>query len=203
MLAGCLLVVAVGLGVLGIGELAKPAVPAAEQTPLAAREKAVGGQPETETVQLARPAAPFAYGLVAAGVELHQQFHEYVQGRVVAMDVSARLPQLFENWEATDDFGATEASPDGLLTQWEEGWYVTHEWSWYGRQILELVPGDVVVINGQAFKVEGLFDYPKESFSDEIHELLGYDYVILQTCEPASELNRIVWGPKVELRAQE
>ena len=137
---------------------------------------------------------PFAQALVAAHNELHRMFCEYVDSRVVAMEVYARLPQRYVGWEANDDFEAPEASPEGLLTRWEPNWYITHEWSWYGQQILGLVPGDVIEINGRPMKVESLFDYPKESFTDEIYELLGRDCVILQTCEPNSDLNRIVYG---------
>lgn len=137
---------------------------------------------------------PFARSMVAAHNELHRMFCEYVDSRVVAMEVYARLPQRYEGWEAHDDFEAPEASPEGLLTRWEPNWYITHEWSWYGEQILGLVPGDVIEINGRLMKVESLFDYPKKSFTDEIYELLGRDCVILQTCEPNSDLNRIVYG---------
>ena len=146
------------------------------------------------TVALGSSRDPFARGLAAGRDEVHRLFREYVLSRVVALEVDARLPRTFENWQAADDFEATEASPEGLLTCWEENWYITHEWSSFGKQILGLVPGDVIQINGRRAKVGGLFDYPKASFSNEIHELVGYDLVILQTCEPMSDLNRIVWG---------
>lgn len=141
---------------------------------------------------------PFAQAMVATHGELHRMFREYVDSRVVAMEVYARLPVRYVEWQASDDFEAPEASPEGLLTRWEPNWYITHEWSWYGEQILGLVPGDEIEINGHLMRVESLFDYPKESFTDEIYELLGDERVILQTCEPNSNLNRIVYGDWVD-----
>ena len=44
---------------------------------------------------------PFAQALVAAHNELHRMFCEYVDSRVVAMEVYARLPQRYVGWEAT------------------------------------------------------------------------------------------------------
>ena len=162
-------------------------------------EPAPATAPEVEPEpELLAPSAPLSFGVAAAGTELHQQFRDYVLGRVVELTYTVREAWVFEGWEATEDFDATEASDEGLLTKWEKEWYITHEWSWYGQNILTLLPNDVVYINGEAIVVEGMFDYPKESYSDEIHEIVGRDRVVIQTCEPNSDLNRIVYGHKLD-----
>lgn len=118
----------------------------------------------------------------------------YAQGRVVEMNYADRDPVLFSAWTAKEDLGAAEADPDGRLTLWDDDYFVTHTWSFYGTRILTMVPGDNVEINNRILNVRGIFDYPKAAYNDEIRALVGYDTVIIQTCEPDSDLNRIVYG---------
>lgn len=153
---------------------------------------------QQEVHALVAPVKPLATGVADAGADLHWQFHSYVVFRMVKVELPQRDPMRFENWEAADDFEATEASDTGELTQWDPGWYITHEWSRYGRQILRLIPGDVVSVNGEKIKVEGVFDYPKDSYSSEINEVVDSQYIVFQTCEPNSNLNRIVYGSVID-----
>lgn len=118
----------------------------------------------------------------------------YAQGRVVELNLASREPQHFSGWVAYEDLFATDADPNGKLTLWEDEYYITHDWSPYGQQILAIIPGDTVEINGRTLHVQGVFCYPKEAYDDELRALLGFDTVILQTCEPNTNLNRIVYG---------
>lgn len=124
----------------------------------------------------------------------HDALLAYAQSRVVEMDLVNRDPVLFSAWVAYEDLGAPEADPNGLLTLWDDDYYVTHTWSYYGVRILTMVPGDNVEINDRVIEVQGVFDYPKQAYNDELRALLGTDVVIIQTCEPNSDLNRIVYG---------
>ena len=130
----------------------------------------------------------------AAYIVSHRMYRDYVLARVVPMTMTYEDNQFYGPWTAIDDFEATEASNEGLLTQWDEDYYITHDWSEYGQQIRTMVPGDTVEINGRRIVIEGLFDYPKEAYLGEIREFLGWDYLVMQTCEPESDLNRIVYG---------
>ena len=132
---------------------------------------------------------------VDVGTRTYQRaLYEYARQRVVPLSYTAHEVMLFDGWTAYDDLAGTEASPDGLLTQWAEDYYVTHDWSAYGQQILTMVPGDQVVINGRLIEVTNIFDYPKDAYLDELRAIVDARYVILQTCEPNSDLNRIVVG---------
>lgn len=135
-----------------------------------------------------------SWGANASAQNFQNTLYEYARSRVVPLSYTSHETMLFDGWKAYDDLGATEANPDGLLTQWDEGYYVTHEWSTYGKQILTMVPGDQVIINGRLIDVVDFFDYPKDAYVDELRSLVDMRFVILQTCEPDSDLNRIVVG---------
>ena len=118
----------------------------------------------------------------------------YAVSRVVHLKYAVRTPQHMGSWRARDEIGAREADPNGALTQWDDHYYITHNWSRYGQIILTMVPGDTVTINGKTMRVENMFDYPNEGYLDEIQVLVGSDVVVLQTCEVGDELVRIVYG---------
>lgn len=124
----------------------------------------------------------------------HDALLAYAQSRVVPMSPADREPVLFSAWVAYEDLGAPEADPDGRLTLWDDDYFITHTWSYYGKRILTMIPGDNVEINDRLINVQGIFDYPKEAYHDELRALVGQDTVIIQTCEPDSNLNRIVYG---------
>lgn len=129
-----------------------------------------------------------------AYVVSHRLFRDYVLARVVPITMTYDSNQYFGPWTAPEDFEAEEANNDGLITQWDEDYFITHDWSEYGQQIRVMVPGDTVEINGRQITVRGLFDYPKEAYLGEIREVVGWDCLVMQTCEPESDLNRIVYG---------
>ncbi|MBP3894634.1 MAG: hypothetical protein J6D34_11420 [Atopobiaceae bacterium] len=120
--------------------------------------------------------------------------HEYALSRVHVVSCDVREPAEFGPWDAPEELDATEANDDGLLTKWSDGYYIAHDWSDYGLLISSMVPGDKVTVNGSVITVEGVFDYPREAYLDEIRVLTGYDAVVLQTCETGTDLNRIVYG---------
>ena len=124
----------------------------------------------------------------------HQLLRAYAESRIVSLTYPLLEPAHYGPWSAHKDYYATDADADGALTEWEESYYVTHDWSYYGERILSIIPGDTVEINGRTMEVSDIFDYPKAAYSDEIWELVGKDAVILQTCEPDSDLNRIAYG---------
>lgn len=120
-------------------------------------------------------------------------YHEYAISRIVPMSYEARENVSFGPWVAPRDIGATDANDDGLITEWAELYYVTHDWSEYGQQIRQMIPGDALAINGKGVLVVDIFDYPRDAYLEEIREIVGQDAVVLQTCEPGTPNNRIVW----------
>lgn len=121
-------------------------------------------------------------------------FHAYALSRVIPVTTSAAEPLAFGPWSAAKDYGATDAREDGSLTEWADSYYVTHDWSDFGKQILTMVPGDTVTINGRTITIHGVFNYPKDSYYEEVTEVTGKDAMVLQTCYPDSEENRIAYG---------
>lgn len=121
-------------------------------------------------------------------------FSAYVASRVVEVTPSRTETASFGPWTAEKEYGTTDAREDGSLTEWADNYYITHEWSPIGQQILSFVPGDTVTVNGRTVKIQRILNYPKESFSDEILELSGPDAVVFQTCYPNSDENRIAFG---------
>ncbi len=127
-----------------------------------------------------------------------QVYDAYVHSRVIP--IPARDGQLFAfgPWEAERDEHATEASNEGLLTEWQDNYYIAHDWTDYGQTILMITPGDTVTVNGREVTIEGIFEYPKLAYDEEIRWVTGQkrdeDIVILQTCVPESERNRFAYG---------
>lgn len=119
--------------------------------------------------------------------------HKYAVSRIVPMTYEERENVSFGPWVAPRDIGATDANEDGLITEWAERYYVTHDWSEYGQQIRQMIPGDALAINGNGVLVVDIFDYPRDAYLEEIREIVGSDAVVLQTCEPGTPNNRIVW----------
>ena len=128
---------------------------------------------------------------------LSRWFSAYVSSRIVQITPEEREPQSFGPWFAQKEYGTTDASDDGRLTEWADNYYITHDWSDIGQQILTLIPGDTVTINGRSMRVEGIFNYPKDSYYDEITEIIGTDVIGLQTCYPSSDYNRVVYGSAI------
>ena len=143
---------------------------------------------------LVAPGAAARATLDWADDQVYQIWRAYVLSRVVEVTLPVHEAAYYGPWDAPRDFEATEASSTGLITEWDRDYFITHDWSEYGQQILTMLPGDVVSINGRPVRVEGVFDYPKDAYLDEIRELCGMDTTVIQTCEPASDLNRIVYG---------
>ncbi|MDO4808298.1 MAG: hypothetical protein Q4A07_13735 [Coriobacteriales bacterium] len=102
--------------------------------------------------------------------------------------------ETYGPWTAKPDYGATDARADGSISEWADHYYITHDWSEYGQQILGMMPGDQVSINGRTMVVQGVLDYPKDSFYEEILQIAGNSSVVLQTCIPQRDYNRIVFG---------
>lgn len=121
-------------------------------------------------------------------------FDAYAKSRALPVVPNEREAIAFGPWTAEKDYGATDARADGSLTEWADNYYITHSWSEYGQQILTMQPGDSVLVNGRHITVEGAFDYPKAGFYNEIMQVTGQDALVLQTCFPNSNRNRIVYG---------
>ena len=121
-------------------------------------------------------------------------FSAYVASRVIEVTPGRTETTSFGPWTAEKEYGTTDAREDGSLTEWADNYYITHEWSPFGQQILSFVPGDTVTVNGHTVRIERIFNYPKQSFSDEIEEISGPGVVVFQTCYPNSDENRIAFG---------
>lgn len=134
-----------------------------------------------------------AYGVRAINACFSTWFQEYVTSRVVPVEPTPREPLAFGPWYAEKDYSATDARQDGSITEWADNYYITHDWSDYGKQILSFIPGDTVRINDRLVRVDGLFNYPKASFYEEVVAVTGSDCVVFQTCFPDSTYNRVVF----------
>lgn len=119
-------------------------------------------------------------------------FRTHSQARVIPVSITPRDPVSFGPWYARQEFGTAEANDDGSLTEWEHDYFITHDWSEIGQQILCMSPDDHVVVNDRHFVVEDVFNYPKDSFLEEVREVVGPQKVVFQTCYPDSDVNRIV-----------
>ena len=126
----------------------------------------------------------------------HLHFRVWVFSRVKELSVVRRDPRDYGPWEAEDDFYTEEAADDGSLTQWSERYFIVHSWAPIGEQILSMQAGDSVRVNEYDVQLEGVFDYPRDGYLDEIEEIVGTDdnVVVLQTCEPDQYYYRIVYG---------
>lgn len=119
----------------------------------------------------------------------------YVQSRIVPVAESNMQGATSHGpWRAKRDYGAAEAKDDGSLTEWADQYYITHYWSEYGQHIRSMVPGDSVTINGTSAIVTRVCDYPRESVYEEVGTLADGATIILQTCEPNTDLNRMVFA---------
>lgn len=149
------------------------------------------------TLDLAPSAASLGASLVTrdAYASINDWFDTYARSRVVevATDLT-RARVAVGPWEAAADYGATDAREDGTMTEWASRYYIAHDWSDYGQQILALSIGDTFCVNGVTVEVDGVFNYPKASFLNEVRCVCGDDSYILQTCLPGADLNRIVFG---------
>ncbi len=119
----------------------------------------------------------------------------YVRSRIVPILAPDRTEILnLGPWTALPDRGATDARSDGSLTEWADLYYITHDWSDYGQQILALWNGDRVTVNGRTVTVSWVCNYPKDSYLEEVRALGGTEAVVFQTCYPNSDFNRIVFA---------
>ena len=123
-------------------------------------------------------------------------YMSYVRSRVVPIIAPDRNEALnLGPWTAVKDYGATDARSDGSLTEWNDLYYITHDWSEYGQQILALWNGDHVTVNGRTVTVSWVCNYPKDSYYEEVRALGGAEVpVVFQTCYPDSDYNRIVFA---------
>lgn len=115
------------------------------------------------------------------------------QSRLRTVMVVPHSPRAYGPWYAEWNPSLDEAPSDGSLAEWDYYYYITHSWSDYGLDILDMQPGDTVTINDKTITIEGIFDYPKQSILDEIIVLVG-DATAFQTCVPDEDYNRIVYG---------
>ena len=115
----------------------------------------------------------------------------WVVSRIVPVELTRGEAASFGPWYAAWDPRTSEAHDDGSLSEWEDGYYITHNWSEIGQQIMGLVPGDAVTVNDRTMVVVSVFDYPKDAYDDEIRLLAGGRFV-LQTCSDEDAYNRIV-----------
>lgn len=166
---------------------------------LTAREASSEVFPAGFSPDVASPAASIASTTLTQSAHdtINEWFGIYASSRITELTFPDEKPVAFGPWTAQPDYGATDARDDGSLTEWAENYYITHDWSDYGKQILSMIPGDTVTVNEHTFVVEGAFEYPKKSFLNEVRQVTDETAIILQTCVPNQDRNRIVFGHDV------
>ncbi|MBQ9007419.1 MAG: hypothetical protein IJ092_13780 [Atopobiaceae bacterium] len=158
------------------------------------KEAAPPDPPVPSAMVIMRSLTPWLPGYPqAAEQQAYEWARRHAQGRLQTVQVVPRSPQAFGPWSAEWNPDLVDAPSDGSLAEWDVCYYVTHSWSGYGLEILDMQPGDTVTINDQTILIEGIFDYPKQSILDEIIVLVG-DATVFQTCVPGADYNRIVYG---------
>ena len=165
-----------------------------------APEQVAAPEPEPDPPTASASLAP-ELSKVSASLEEHvfetafySWFDGYTQSRIIELELWDREPQAYGPWTARLEEGTEDAASDGALTQWAENYFIAHDWSDYGQEILTMQPGDIVTVNDRTFTVERVFNYPKASFYEEVKRIAGDDAIIFQTCYPDSVENRIVYG---------
>ena len=155
--------------------------------------------PASAAVTFASEAASIGAGVTTrcAFGSINDWYDVYATSRIRELTYGPRERIAFGPWQARAEYGTPEAAADGALTEWADNYYITHEWSDYGIQILHMIPGDTVTVNGHTFVVEGAFEYPKKSFLNEVRQVTDETAIILQTCVPNQDRNRIVFGHEV------
>lgn len=121
-------------------------------------------------------------------------YDAYTASRIIEIQLNDREPVDFGSWSARREYGAEDAASDGALTEWAESYFVTHDWSTYGQDILSMQPGDTVSVNGHQVTIQRIFNYPKDGYYEEIMNLAGEGMLVFQTCYPDSSFNRIAYG---------
>ena len=139
-------------------------------------------------------AIPSELDLHLLGDAFDRWYDAYTASRVVELTLNVRGAVSFGPWSARYEPGTEDAAADGALTEWADDYYITHDWSDYGQEILSMQPGDVASVNGRSVTIDRVFNYPKNSFYEEIRHLAGEDTVVFQTCYPDSDYNRIAYG---------
>lgn len=116
----------------------------------------------------------------------------YTETRIVEIETYEREPYAFGPWQAELQPELTDAPADGGVAEWREGYFITHEWSGAGRDWLSAQPGDTLEVNGRIYTVERIFEYPKDSYYEEVIWITGSDGAVFQTCVPFKDYNRII-----------
>lgn len=150
--------------------------------------------PASAAVSFASDAASIGAGVTTrcAFGSINDWYDVYATSRIRELTYEPRKSIAFGPWQARPEYGTPEAAADGALTEWADNYFITHEWSDFGIQILHMIPGDVVTVNGRTVTVEEIFDYPKASFLNEIRHIASEDTMVLQTCVPNDTYNRII-----------
>ena len=141
----------------------------------------------------------------AASASYVQSLHDreqYVQQVLSEIDpeyidiegLGPRSNPAYYEFESVDQVEDDNANEDGSLGWWQARWFTAHDWSDIGKQIADMRPGDVVVIDGYPITVQGKFLWPQESTYMEIARRTGWDATILQTCVGDDKNIWIVYG---------
>ena len=92
------------------------------------------------------------------------------------------LFQRWYEWESVENQDFESANEDGSLSEWQEDWYISHDWSDYGIAIANLEPGDVVVVDGRVILMLGRDLWPSGVINWDVYDVVGWDKVVFQTC---------------------
>jgi len=97
-------------------------------------------------------------------------------------------------WTSTDAWLDTTAPQDGSMGLWQDDYYIVHEYYEIGGQVLQIETGDKIMIDGHSILVAGTYLTPKKNTLEGIRSHTGEAAVVIQTCWPNSNKNKITWG---------
>lgn len=104
-----------------------------------------------------------------------------VAAPIAGLDKNTLFQRQYD-WEAVENLNFDSANEDGSLSEWQEDWFISHDWSDYGYVIANLEPGDAVTVNGETILILGREEWPKGSINWDIYDAIGWDKTVFQTC---------------------
>lgn len=81
----------------------------------------------------------------------HNEYDAHVAAQALSQTQAQTQARTGDTWYASyySAIGATQADPNGALTQWKPGFYLAHNWSEAGHRIASCTPR--VIIDGRAY----------------------------------------------------
>lgn len=71
-----------------------------------------------------------------------------------------------------NEYGTPSAAADGAVTQWDDNYYIAHNWSDNGKMITS--QPEYVEVNGTTYKFAGSQEVARDTYYDDIKDWVGY-----------------------------